>query len=87
MLVVTRKPEESIVLRTTSDIPAGTELVVMVCGLRLNSAKVSLGIEAPMEFVILRAELLEAHDGRTLLADQEQQRHDADSATGTESNG
>jgi len=53
MLVLTRKPEEKIV------ISIGTEEEIVITILRIQGGKVSLGIEADKKWEILRQELIE----------------------------
>lgn len=83
MLVITRRNSESIIITTTATVPAGTTLEVMLC--EASQTKTRIGIEADKSlFHVLRSELVEASMGDALLR---QQRHDAESATDTDSNG
>ena len=52
MLVLTRKPEEEIVIRM------GNEIIIIRI-LKIQGGKVSLGIEADKKWEILRQELIE----------------------------
>ena len=51
MLVLTRKPGESIRL----ELPDGREVLVMVC--RVSGESIRLGIDAPLDVGIARSEL------------------------------
>jgi carbon storage regulator CsrA len=54
MLVLTRKPDESITIRC----PDGTFITISVCRIDPNY-KVRLGLDAPKDFKITRTELIE----------------------------
>jgi len=74
MLVLARKEGE--VIRIGNDIA--------ICITRIGKDSVRVGIDAPSELLVLRDELLDGHLGAQIL---KQQRHDAESATGTDGNG
>ena len=51
MLVLTRKPGESLVMQT----PDGVQITVTVCD--VERGRVRLGIDAPREVIVMRSEL------------------------------
>ncbi|MFW5860248.1 MAG: carbon storage regulator [Planctomycetota bacterium] len=68
MLILTRKPDQSVVIR--GDEP-GSEIVISVCASERNG-QVRLGITAPRRYRIYRGELLDEvrHSNRNAMADQ-----------------
>lgn len=58
MLILSRKKDESIVVRAEKDIPAGTEITIKVVEIR-GSGKVRIGIEASQAFMVNREEIHE----------------------------
>lgn len=67
MLVLTRQPEQGLVL--TLDGSGGVQVTIRV--LAVEGDKVKLGIEAPREVVILRQELADAVRAQNLAAAQQ----------------
>ena len=59
MLVVTRRPGETLVI----ELPTGELIEVMV--IRVNGKQVRLGTDAPKHLPVVREELLECEEGRT----------------------
>ena len=55
MLVLTRRPGETIII----EVPSGEQLSVAVLGVKGN--QVRIGTEAPVELTILREELMESN--------------------------
>lgn len=62
MLLLTRRPTESIIITT----PDGTEIVVSLLGIKQNQVKV--GIEAPTDVAIVREEIANREPPRNLPA-------------------
>lgn len=60
MLVLSRKREESVIIRLTEDMLKGTEIRVTVVDIRGD--KIRLGFAAPMEVSIHREEVQEQVD-------------------------
>lgn len=65
MLVLTRKPEEKIVIRRGKNHP------IVITILKIQGGKVSLGIEADKEWEILRQELIEPQEKETEILEVE----------------
>lgn len=57
MLVLTRKPEEELVIRLKTGVDKDDHIVITI--LKIQGGKVSLGIEADKKWEILRQELIE----------------------------
>lgn len=57
MLVLTRKPEEKIIIGNSDDIGNGDEIVITI--LKVQGGKVSIGIRANKKWQIVRKELLD----------------------------
>ncbi len=68
MLVLTRKPEEDIVISSNKDTNEDT-IVIKI--LKVQGGKVSIGIQAGKQWQIVRKELLESSSDKILIEESE----------------